>query len=106
MNFYAPKDFKKGRLIVNRYRFIDIVIMIISFLLSFSMCIFYAGLSKHVNIFVILIMIVPGVLGLFLVQPFGIYHNFFIYFQVITNYYLKERKYIWGGIIKNEEKEG
>ena len=41
-----------------------------------------------------------------LIQPFPpIYHNFLVFFYLQYLYLRRQKEYIWGGIVKYEEKE-
>ncbi|MBR3345900.1 MAG: hypothetical protein IKG37_02345 [Solobacterium sp.] len=102
MQFNSPKNFKRGRLINNRYRPIDLVIagITITITMTAEMIYLLALNGKHVAILVALT--IPAMIGICLLIPFEIYHNpiemiklFFIYVQT-------PKKYIWEGIYKRD----
>lgn len=101
--YYAPKDFKKGRLIANRYRTIDIIILsacaLFSFISIITFIMIFAGqLSVITMILAIFVLALPAMIAFFLVQSFNVYHNFLLYFYVIYIFFDRPRTYIWEGI--------
>lgn len=103
MTFFAPDNFKKGRLHNGKYRTIDVLIMGIAAVFSFFSIILYLTIAKRVNIFFIALIILPAAVAAFLIQPYGIYHNFLVYFMLKIKMMNQNKKYIWEGLRYEEE---
>lgn len=105
MTFYTPNNFKGGRLIFNRYRYQDLLIFATT--LSFSLLAIIIAITQFeiYNIIVICILVFPALIGFFLVQPLGVYHNFLMYGLCAYNYLKTPKNYIWEGIYKYEVKK-
>ena len=111
MRFPAPKNFKRGRLIANKYTIADLVIAAAGIILSLVLeVIFLLNIRENakVNLFVAILLLIPaGIADLFVV-PNGIYHNIFT-FLVLKIMNLGQRKrYIYGGIrqyVSEEERQ-
>lgn len=105
MIFYSPKNFKKGRHIGGQFRLIDILLLAIGSVIFIPM-ILYILTRDNINFGLFLIMLTLYGCIILLIQPFPpIYHNFLTFFQLLYSYSRCEKKYIWGGIVKYEEKE-
>lgn len=97
MEFNTPKNFKQGRLIANKYRVIDIVLLLASILFTVTSIVTYLQLEgKHVA--VVLLLTVPVISILLLTIPHGIYHNYLVYLHVIFLYNKQEKHYIYKGV--------
>lgn len=104
LNFNAPSNFKKGRLIASRFRIIDIVIGAIGIAVSIVLVNILIGMKLKMPW--LLIAIIPAVIAVVLICPAGEYHNILVFLQVVIKFYTKERKYIWEGVYKDgTEKE-
>lgn len=104
MTFFAPKDFKKGRLIMNRYRKIDILIVLVFAIITIPTMLISLT-SETVNIPLFFLSLTILIFVVFFVQPFHIYHNFLVFFSLLYRYFRREKKYIWYGIVKYQEFE-
>ncbi len=106
LRFTAPKDFKKGRLILGRFRLIDLIILIVSILFSLIGTIMYITLVKHFHIGVLLLFMLPGVLAYALTFPAGIYHNYLMWIKVYIRQWQEPKQYIWEGVYQHDEETG
>lgn len=105
MKFIAPKNFKNGRKILNRFKIKDLVFLSIIDLFSFVLAIVYIYSSKNKNIVVILLFSLPPIIAYLLTMPFGIHHNVLTFLKVILRFLRSKKKYYWEGIIKNGKNE-
>lgn len=104
MQFYSPKNFKQGRHIAGIFRVFDLIILIAAACICIPIALSLIT-SEHLNIFLLVLSLLPLLTVIFLVQPFPpVYHNILLYLQVLYLYLMKQKKYIWGGIVKYEEK--
>lgn len=101
MTFPAPKNFKRGRLIANKYTIADLVIAAAGIILSLIMeVIFLLNIRENAkfNLSVAILLLIPAGIAVLFVVPNGIYHNIFT-FLVLKIMNLGQRKrYIYGGI--------
>jgi len=111
MRFPAPKNFKRGRLIANKYTIADLVIAAAGIILSLAMeVIFLLNIRENAkdNLFVAILLLIPAGIAVLFVVPNGIYHNIFT-FLVLKIMNLGQRKrYIYGGIrqyVSEEERQ-
>lgn len=111
MIFPAPKNFKRGRLIANKYTIADLVIAAAGIILSLVLeVIFLLNIRENakVNLFVAILLLIPAGIAVLFVVPNGIYHNIFT-FLVLKIMNLGQRKrYIYGGIrqyVSEEERQ-
>lgn len=102
MIFNSPKNFKRGRLINNRYRPIDLIIAIITSAISIVMMLAYLLGFQGRNIAIILILLIPAVVAITLIMPMAIYHNLLEFLKVISIFNNSKKKYIWEGIYKED----
>lgn len=103
--FFAPQNFKNGRLIARKYRIIDLVFVIIVFLIFFPL-ILVVLTNDGVSKFLLIPLVIPPIVSFFLVQPFHVYHNLLVYLELVFLYFTRTKVYKWGGIVKYEEKNG
>ena len=111
MRVPAPKNFKRGRLIANKYTIADLVIAAAGIILSLVLeVIFLLNIRENakVNLFVAILLLIPAGIAVLFVVPNGIYHNIFT-FLVLKIMNLGQRKrYIYGGIrqyVSEEERQ-
>lgn len=102
MTFNSPKNFKRGRLINNRYRPIDLIIAIVTSAISIVMMLAYLLGFQGRNIAIILILLFPAVVAITLIMPMAIYHNLLEFLKVISIFNNSKKKYIWEGIYKED----
>lgn len=98
MQFNSPKNFKKGRLIANRYRPIDLLIAGIAIAMTLSSEMIYLLLMNGKHIAVLAMLCIPALIGVCLLIPFEIYHNPIEMIKLYMVYQKKQKKYIWEGI--------
>ncbi len=102
MQFNSPKNFKKGRLIANRYRPIDLVIAGIAIAMTLTSEMIYLLLLNGKHIAILAALCIPALIGVCLLIPFEIYHNPIEMIKLYNVYRKKQKKYIWEGIYYEE----
>ena len=109
MWFTAPKNFKSGRLLSNKFTYIDLAVMVLGMILSIVLIsifiIYFLQDSVFLNMVFVLLFTLPGILSFALVQPNGIYHNFYTFFYLLFIDIASVKEYVWGGLMRNEYKE-
>lgn len=102
MIFNAPKNFKQGRLILNRYRPIDLTVLLICSAVSLVSIIFYVSVLQGSFVPLIVLMLVPAGLSFVLTMPLGIYHNCYVFLKTMLLFNTKNHTYLWEGIYKDD----
>lgn len=110
MKFYAPKNFKRGRLIANRYTIKDLIIASTGATISLiAEIIFLLNVKDNTefNLFMAMLLLLPAGIAILFVVPNGIYHNIFTFMLLKIMNLGTRRKYIYGGVRSyvSEEKE-
>ncbi len=110
MMFPAPKNFKRGRLITNKYTIADLMIAAAGIVMSLVMeVIFLLNIRENakVNLTVAILLLIPAGIAVLFVVPNGIYHTIFTYLILKIKNLGQRRKYIYGRIRQyvSEEKE-
>jgi len=111
MKFTAPKNFKRGRLIGNKYTIADLIIAAAGIILSLVMEVFFLlniRENAKINLFVAILLLIPAGIAVLFVVPNGIYHNIFTFGMLKIMNLGSRRKYIWGGVrsyVSEEKKE-
>jgi len=103
LQFNAPSNFKKGRLIASRFRVIDLIIAI--FGITVSVILINTFMPLLHNMFWLIFMMMPAAIGIILVCPAGQYHNILVFLQVVLIFYTSQRRYIWEGVHKESYEE-
>jgi len=103
MNQYLiPANSKKGQLLFNVFRPIDLAIVIcgafISLLLMF--------IIKSDAILMVAIKLLPIGVCCLLVMPVANYHNVLVFLQEVTAFYLNRRQFPWKGWCASYVDEG
>lgn len=102
MMFIAPKNFKRGRLIANKYTVIDLIIAISGVLISLILeVMFLTGmLSVDIakNIFLAILFLIPAGISVLFVVPNGIYHNIFTFIVLSIMELFSDKEFMWAGI--------
>ncbi|MBQ6217187.1 MAG: hypothetical protein IJK53_07360 [Erysipelotrichaceae bacterium] len=102
MEFNAPKNFKRGRLIANRYTIIDLCIAAVGISISFFLELFFFLnlLSKGIarNLFFAILFLVPAGIALLFIAPAGIYHNIFTFLELKLMTVRLPKVYIYEGV--------
>ena len=108
MIFVAPKNFKRGRLIANKYTVLDLLIAIIGVLITLLLEIMFllSGLQDTVgkNIAIATILLLPAGIGTLFIVPNGIYHNIFTFCILSIQEIKSPKTYIWKGIVSDVAK--
>ena len=91
--YLIPANSKRGQLIFNYFRGIDLIIFAIGLSISFILLLII-GTGELWKTIVILI---PAVIGAFLVAPVPNYHNVLVLITSIYHYLSNRRNYIWKG---------
>lgn len=91
--YLIPANSKKSMLILGFFTPIDLVI----FLMGVTYTLILLFMVKTSNIFLLMLVVSPGLISAFLILPVPNYHNIM---QLITNFYYyltKNRRYYWRG---------
>ena len=102
MQFVSSKNFKSGRLINSKYRIIDLLILGGGIIVSFAMILFFLLFLDGTDWLIVCLMCMPAVLCFFLTMSAGIYHNILEFIKVYVKYRIKNKKYYWEGIWKDD----
>lgn len=98
-NFLIPANSKKGSLIFNIYKPIDLIIVATGMVLSL---IFFFAFPGNTTTEVV-IKLLPGGIGVLLTTPFGNYHNVGVLIREIYLFFTRRRVYIWKGWCVRDE---
>ena len=103
MTFVAPKNFKRGRLIANKYTVLDLLIAGTGILTSLALEILFLtrmlSSSSALNLGVAILFFVPAGVSILFIVPNGIYHNIFTFGLLFLQELLSPKSYIWKGVI-------
>lgn len=102
MRFIAPRNFKQGRLIMNRYRISDLILMIVCSTFSLIVNIIYLTNSGKADLRIVVLIFIPGAMAYLLTMPCGIYHNNMEFLITLIRFYRSEKEYIWEGVYKDD----
>lgn len=97
MNHIAPKNFKRGRLIGNKYRPIDLIISFCFITISIVAILSYA-LNGGTNLIVIMILLIPCLFAALILVPLDFYHNVIQRIFLWLIYITGKRDWKWQGI--------
>lgn len=103
MQFYAPKNFKKGKLIGGIYRPIDLMILIGGLAISFLAELIYMTVTKDINAFIFILLLIPVGIAILLTAPLGVYHNVLQACSIWFKFQLQQKNYKWEGICLTDE---
>lgn len=102
LEFIAPRNFKRGRFLFNRFRPIDVGIWAVLLVVTFIVFIAYMS-GERWNVGIVILIWVPAMVCTFLLIPFGqIYHNMLFAIRCAWNYYKAKHNYYWEGVYKYE----
>ena len=105
--FNTPKNFKRGKYLLSRYRLKDLVIMVAIMLISLAAIIVYLTLfpdqDMQIHLLVVILLLLPigGVYLLFMSMP--VYLNLFEYITAFFFFRRKQKKFKWEGIYLDEK---
>lgn len=105
MQFNSPKNFKKGRLIYNRYRPVDLLVGGIAIALTVISEMIYLLVLNGQSIGILALLCFPALIGVCLLIPFEIYHNPLEMIRLYLVYRKKTKRYIWAGIYHKDPDE-
>lgn len=91
--YLIPANSKRGQLIFNYFRTIDLIIFGIGLGVSFLLLLIVGTGSLWQT----LLVLAPAVIGAFLVAPIPNYHNVIVFIGSIYDYLNNRRNYIWKG---------
>ena len=101
MVFNSPKNFKRGRLINNRFRKQDLMLGVIGIGISLALILFYMLILEGDNVFAVLVFCIPALATTILIMPYPpVYHNLLEFGKLLLIYRLSPKKFIWEGIYK------
>lgn len=103
LSFTAPKNFKSGRLIMGRFRWIDLLILIAGGTFSFLGEIVYVGFLNQTNYLIIFLLIFPAAISFLLTASANVYHNNLLFLKMAIDFVTSNRVYLWEGIYRDEK---
>ena len=92
-NYLIPANTKKSQLILGFFTPTDLVIFIVGCVWSFIMLLIVGA----VNLTVLILIMLPALIGAFLVMPVPHYHNVLQLLTNVFNFYSNRRQYYWRG---------
>lgn len=102
MQFNSPKNFKRGRLINNRYRPIDLMVASVTITITMATELLYLLFLNGTHIAVVIALCIPAMIGVCLLIPFEIYHNPIEMIKLYFIYRNRNKVWIWEGIYKHD----
>lgn len=100
MVFFTPNNFKSGKLIFNRFRIIDLVIVIGLFALSFVSFFMYVQFAEKINYLILIGTLIPAAIAFFLTMRFPVQHNYLEYQKIKMKYYSSQKNFVWEGVYR------
>lgn len=91
--YLIPANSKRGQLILNYFRGIDLIIFSVGLGVSFIMLLIIGTGSLAQT----LIILAPAAVGALLVAPIPHYHNVLVFLTSLYRYLNNRRNYIWKG---------
>ena len=98
-NYLIPANSKKSQLILGFFTPVDLALFSVGAVLSFLMLL----LSKSITLVTAVLMMLPALIGTFLVMPVPHYHNILQLLINIFYYYTNRKQYYWKGWCIYEE---
>ena len=93
--FLIPANTKRGKLILNIFRPIDLGIFLTGVMTTFVLLIVLS--SMHISGIWNVIAVFPGLIAIGLVVPIPNYHNVMVCIGEIISFYTNNRNYKWRG---------
>lgn len=100
-SYLIPANTKKSQLILGFFTPTDLIIFSVGCVWSFIMLVLVQSLSLTVLILIML----PALIGAFLVMPVPHYHNVLQLLTNVVNFFTNRRQYYWRGWCVNERFE-
>lgn len=91
--YIIPANSKKGQLLFNLFRPIDLWILVIG---GIATLILFFVFGKG-GIFLTVASLIPIAIALILVYPVANYHNVLVFLQEIFLFYMSQRQFSWKG---------
>lgn len=101
--FTAPANFKQGRLIMSRFRKVDLAAVIICSGFSLVSVMVYVSMSRIINIGIVIAMLIPAALAYVLTLPCGMYHNQWLWMKSLISFGTHNNTYQWEGIYRKDD---
>lgn len=92
-SYLVPANSKKGTLILNIFRPIDLIIFGVGVVVSLLILV----LIPSTNMILVIIACLPAAITGLLVVPIPNYHNVLCAIQSIIRFYSERRRYVWKG---------
>ena len=100
-SYLIPANTKKSSLILGLFEPLDLIIFVTGILLTFLMIMILPVTQTEV----IIVAIIPGLIGGFLVLPVAYYHNVRQLIIEIYKYFTRRSRYVWKGWCFFDESE-
>ena len=98
--YLIPANSKKSMLILGYFNAVDLVV----FIMGIAFSILLLLVVKSTTIWILLLVVTPGLISAFMVMPVPYYHNIMQLLTNIYEYYTTNRKFRWKGwCVINEE---
>lgn len=92
-NYLIPANTKKSQLILGFFTPVDLIIFVVGCVSSFLMLL----IVNTINLTLLIIIMLPALIGAFLVMPVPHYHNVLQLLMNIFNFFTGRRQYYWRG---------
>ncbi len=93
MNYLIPANSKKGQLIFNIFRWVDLVVALVGALFTLTLMFALPG----DDLWILVIKLLPLGVALLLVLPIPYYHNVLVFIEEVVQYFVNPRVYKWKG---------
>lgn len=104
--FNSPKNFKRGKYILNRFRLSDLLFIVGITVLSVILIVAYLNTFHNnimLNLIVVLILMIPMLTIYLLFLPMPVFFNVLEFIKTFLFYQSKQKKWKWEGIHQFEE---
>lgn len=91
--YLIPANTKKSQLILGFFTPIDLVIFIVGCVWTLLMLL----IVKDTNLTILILLMLPALIGTFLVMPVPHYHNVLQLLTNVFSFYTNRRRYYWKG---------
>ena len=106
MNFIVPKNFKRGRLILNQFKIGDLILLIAVVFMSFLSSVLYVSFAgNYIRVWIVVLLLFPSAVAFMLTMPFGINHNLLTFFRILIRFMKKKKNFYWEVIARDEIKK-
>ena len=101
MRFNSPAPFKSGKLVLGKYRKLDLIILAAGIISTFFFMYVYLSALEGRSAVVIVLLALPAGIGYMLIQPYGIYHNWLEYLHVLFLFNHTRKVWVSAGEYQN-----